>query len=76
MNWGIIGQLSNNYTYTIAIAGAVWLQGDNLMAVQRKMMGEILTELGIITNKQLAAALDEQKQSREKLGTILVNRGL
>jgi type IV pilus assembly protein PilB len=45
------------------------------MAVQRKMMGEILTELGIITNKQLAAALDEQKQSREKLGTILVNRG-
>lgn len=45
------------------------------MAVQRKMMGEILTELGIITNKQLAAALDEQKQSREKLGAILVNRG-
>jgi type IV pilus assembly protein PilB len=45
------------------------------MAVQRKMMGEILTELGIISNEQLAAALDEQKHSGDKLGTVLVNRG-
>lgn len=46
------------------------------MAVQRKMMGEMLTELGIISREQLAAALDEQHQSGEKLGTVLVNRGV
>lgn len=46
------------------------------MAVQRKLMGEMLQELGIITAEQLAAALDEQRESGEKLGRILVNRGV
>lgn len=45
------------------------------MAVQRKMMGEMLTELGIISSQQLAAALDEQQKTGEKLGNVLVNRG-
>jgi type IV pilus assembly protein PilB len=46
------------------------------MAVQSKMMGEILIELGVITQDQLAGALLEQKESGEKLGRILVNHGI
>ncbi|MGS0764002.1 GspE/PulE family protein [Syntrophomonas curvata] len=46
------------------------------MAIQRKMMGEMLTELGIISSEQLAAALDEQRDSGDKLGRILVRRGV
>lgn len=46
------------------------------MAVLRKMMGEMLTELGIINNEQLAAALDEQRASGDKLGKVLVKRGV
>jgi type IV pilus assembly protein PilB len=46
------------------------------MAAQRKMMGEILLELGLITQDQLNEALAEQRTSGERLGRILVNRGI
>jgi len=36
----------------------------------------MLTELGIISSEQLAAALDEQRDSGDKLGRILVRRGV
>lgn len=45
------------------------------MAVQRKLLGDILLENGLLTREQLQEALDEQKQTREKLGGILVRKG-
>ncbi len=45
------------------------------MAMQRKMLGDILVENGLITKEQLAQALADQKMSKEKLGRILVRRG-
>ncbi len=38
-------------------------------------LGEILLKQGLITEAQLIAALQEQKQTREFLGQILVKRG-
>lgn len=43
---------------------------------QRKMMGEILTELGVITEEELKNALEEQKRSEVKLGKILIDKGI
>jgi type IV pilus assembly protein PilB len=45
------------------------------LATQRKMIGDILVENGLITEEQLAQALADQKISKEKLGRILVRRG-
>lgn len=45
------------------------------MAVQRKLLGDILLENGLITKNQLEDALAEQKTSRDKLGRILVRKG-
>ncbi|MGE5396661.1 MAG: GspE/PulE family protein [Chitinophagales bacterium] len=41
----------------------------------RKMVGEMLKEIGLISNEQLHEALAEQKESRDKLGNILVKKG-
>lgn len=40
-----------------------------------KKTGELLVESGIITQQQLADALDEQERTGNKLGQILVERG-
>jgi len=45
------------------------------VATQRKMLGDILIENGLISEEQLAQALAEQKMSKDKLGRILVRRG-
>lgn len=45
------------------------------MATQRKMLGDILVENGLISEEQLTQALADQKNSKEKLGRILVRRG-
>ena len=45
------------------------------MAIQRKLLGDILLENGLLTKPQLEQALAEQKNTREKLGQILVRRG-
>lgn len=47
------------------------------MAQQRKRLGQILEEMGIITRKQLQQALTFQQQnSGKKLGEILINLGM
>lgn len=46
------------------------------MAVQKKLTGEVMVQMGVITREQLIAALDEQKRTKEKLGRILVQRGI
>ena len=43
---------------------------------ERARLGEILTESGLLTNDQLAAALAEQNESGRKLGQILIEREL
>lgn len=45
------------------------------MAIQRKLLGDILLENGLLSKTQLEEALAEQKNTREKLGQILVRRG-
>jgi len=38
-------------------------------------MGQMLIEIGVISKEQLTAALVEQEQSGEKLGTVLIKQG-
>ncbi len=45
------------------------------MAIRHKYLGEMLIDLGIITNAQLEESLNEQKQSGERLGKILKSKG-
>ena len=45
------------------------------MAGQRKLLGDILLEYGLLNKAQLEDALAEQKHSREMLGRILVRKG-
>ncbi|HEX3011438.1 MAG TPA: ATPase, T2SS/T4P/T4SS family, partial [Syntrophomonadaceae bacterium] len=46
------------------------------MLGQRKMIGEIICEMGFITKDQLESALTEQKETGEKLGRLLINKGI
>lgn len=46
------------------------------MVLKRKRLGEILQDVGLITEKQLLLALEEQKITRESLGTILIKMGV
>lgn len=46
------------------------------MTIQRKMLGEILVENGLIDQNQLDQTLAEQDNNNEKLGKILVRKGL
>jgi len=43
--------------------------------VQRKRIGDILVETGVVTPQQLAEALAQQRRTRERLGRILVDQG-
>lgn len=45
------------------------------MVAQRRMLGEILVENGLLNSEQLAQAVNEQQQTHEKLGKILVRSG-
>ncbi|HIC87250.1 MAG TPA: hypothetical protein EYP03_03330 [Aquificae bacterium] len=47
-----------------------------MMRVARKNLGQLLVEKGILTEDQLAQALEAQKSTREKLGQIIVDLGL
>ena len=47
-----------------------------MMRVARKTLGQLLVEKGILTEDQLAQALEAQKSTREKLGQIIVDLGL
>ncbi|SHG66410.1 type II secretion system protein E (GspE) [Thermosyntropha lipolytica DSM 11003] len=40
-----------------------------------KKMGEMLVDMGLITQEQLAEALEEQKVTGERLGKILIDKG-
>ena len=42
---------------------------------QQRRLGEILQDVGLLTEEQLTQALAEQKQTREELGTILIKMG-
>ncbi len=44
-------------------------------AIASKPIGELLIERGLLTPEQLREALDEQQQSRDPLGQILLARG-
>ena len=41
-----------------------------------KKLGEILVELGIVTDDELRLSLSEQKTTHEKIGFVLLSRGL
>jgi hypothetical protein len=43
---------------------------------QPKPLGHTVYEAGLATGMQILAALDEQKVSHERLGAIMVRRGL
>lgn len=46
-----------------------------ILAIKHKYLGEMLIDLGIITNEQLEDSLKEQKISGERLGKILKSKG-
>ncbi len=43
---------------------------------RRKLLGEVLVEAGLITEAQLAEAMELQKQSKERLGRVLIGMGV
>jgi type IV pilus assembly protein PilB len=43
---------------------------------RRKLLGEVLVEAGLITEVQLAEAMELQKQSKERLGRVLIGMGV
>ncbi len=43
---------------------------------RRKLLGEVLVEAGLITAAQLAEAMELQKQSKERLGRVLIGMGV
>jgi type IV pilus assembly protein PilB len=43
---------------------------------RRKLLGEVLVEAGMITADQLAEAMELQKQSKERLGRVLISMGI
>jgi type IV pilus assembly protein PilB len=45
------------------------------LRLQQQKLGEILLEEGVVTEEQLARALDAQKSSRGRLGAVLVSQG-
>ncbi len=47
-----------------------------MTTVKVKRLGEILVEAGTITEEKLDLALQEQKQTREKLGAVLIRLGI
>lgn len=42
----------------------------------KKRIGDLLVERGLITEKELEFALDRQKQTREKIGEVLINNNI
>ncbi len=46
------------------------------MTTPKKRIGQYLVDLGLIAAREMELALDEQLQTGEQLGSILVNRGL
>lgn len=59
-----------NYQYTNRIKNSIgdWMKN-------RKRLGDLLIEAGIITTEQLSEALSIQKSTGEKLGEVLTNSG-
>ncbi len=51
-------------------------RSSRVKGAERKLLGEVLTGSGIITESQLQSALRKQVETGEKLGDILVNRGI
>src|SRR5438445_804508 len=43
---------------------------------RKKLLGEVLVESGLITQEQLAEAMALQKQSKERLGRVLLGMGI
>jgi type IV pilus assembly protein PilB len=52
------------------------LQAPSSRSVRRKPLGQLLLEHGVITAEQLALALRELGESGERLGQVLIRRGL
>src|SRR3989454_7102033 len=48
--------------------------GESVAKVQRKRIGDILVETGVISAQQLTEALARQRRTRERLGRILVEQ--
>ena len=49
--------------------------GEQIQVMQKKRIGEVLIDQGLITEEQLQVGLEEQKKNREKIGKCLVDLG-
>lgn len=47
-----------------------------MLKTNRKRLGDLLKEVGLITEVQLKEALEIQKNTKEKLGKVLINSGI
>jgi type IV pilus assembly protein PilB len=57
-------------------AGGVGRRAMATTARRRKLLGEVLVEAGLITREQLGEAMELQKQSKERLGRVLLAMGI
>ena len=52
-----------------------WAGGVGTNEQPRRLLGQILIEMGLISEAQLSQALDEQQETRQYLGEILIAHG-
>ncbi len=55
--------------------GLTDILGEQIQIIQKKRIGEVLIDQGLITEEQLQAGLEEQKKNGEKIGKCLVDFG-
>jgi type IV pilus assembly protein PilB len=51
-------------------------RGTSVAKAQRRRIGDILRESGVVTPDQLTQALERQRKTRERLGRVLVDLGM
>jgi type IV pilus assembly protein PilB len=49
--------------------------GEQIQVIQKKRIGEVLIDQGLVTEEQLQVGLEEQKKNGEKIGKCLVDLG-
>lgn len=55
--------------------GLTNILGEQIQVIQKKRIGEVLIDQGLITEEQLHIGLEEQKKNGEKIGKCLVDLG-
>ncbi len=71
----IVTGLGDQTALNSADSGELHLVGEDFSAAPPMKLGEILLEMGVVTDEQLEQAASQQSKSNKRLGKILVENG-